>query len=109
MRRLGGVHVDARHAELARDPFLRSAEERIKPLSDLDALESDGREQRKELCLRQSATDSARPQVDVATDRFRELGGDHDVGVQEPSAWAKNPKHLGESAALVGREVQHAI
>src|SRR6266542_4477487 len=103
------VDVDACHAILARHLLLGRALERIEPLSDLDAVESDVLEQPQELCLRQSAADSTGPQIDVAPYGIRQLRRDHDVRIEEATTRAEDPQHLGEGAPLVGREVQHAI
>ena len=75
-------------AILAGHPLLRGALERIKPLTDLNGLESDVLEQPQELCLRQSAADSTGPQVDVSPYGFRQLRRDRDVRIEEATTRA---------------------
>jgi hypothetical protein len=62
------VDIQAFDAVLTRDPFFRRVAERIEILGDANGAEADIRQQRGQLCLRQSTGDSTRPQVDVAAE-----------------------------------------
>jgi len=59
-------------------------------------------EKRDKLCLRQSASDSTGPQINIAANRFRQLARDDDVAVQEPSSGPENPEDLSERLFLSG-------
>jgi hypothetical protein len=66
-------------------------------------------EKRDKLCLRHSAGNSTGPQIDIAANRLRQLGGDRDVPVEELSPRLENPEDLTEGLFLIRRQVQHAV
>jgi hypothetical protein len=74
-----------------------------------DIVEAKTPEKRDKLCLRQSAGDSTGPQIDIAANRLRQLGGDHDVPVEELSPRLESPEDLTEGLFLIRRQVQHAV
>jgi hypothetical protein len=64
--RLAGKQVNTVHAKLARGLLFWCRTKTIEACSDLYAFEADPFHIRHELCLRQSAGDSTRPQINVA-------------------------------------------
>ena len=76
-----GEHIDADDAVLPGQRLLAGAAERIEPLADGDVAEAGRSEGLEELSLRESAGDSTGPEVDVASDGFRQLTRDDDVAV----------------------------
>src|SRR5207249_8437539 len=91
------------------DALLRRSTEAVKTFLRDDALKSELRQEPDELCLRQSARDSTGPEIDVPSDRFRQLVRDDDVAIQELTAWLQDTEHLTERLSLVGRKVQHSV
>src|SRR5207245_1608765 len=66
-------------------------------------------EQREHLSLRESAADSAGPELGVVDDRLRELFRAYDVGDREPTARPENAEQLTDHGALAEGEVDHAV
>ena len=80
------MDIDAHDTVFRGDSFLRRASKAVESLIQHDTSEPDVREERDELCLRQSAGDSTGPEVDVASDGFRQLVGDDNVAIEELAA-----------------------
>ena len=99
------VDVHARHAVFPGNAFLRCATKTIEALFQADFIKADLVEKCDELCLRQSAGDSTRPQIDIPSDRFGQLVRNDDVAVQELAARLQNPEHLAKRFSLVRRQV----
>ena len=91
---LSCVHVHSDHAVLACNALFRRVVETIESIGHRDIPEPDLREERDQLCLRQSPGDSTGPQVDVAPDGFRQFAGDHDVGIEELTTGSQDAEHL---------------
>ena len=89
--RLAGVDIHADDPVFPGHAFLRGPSKTIEALLYDDVVEAEVSEKRDELCLRRGAGDSTGPQIDVAANRFRQLGRDHNVSVQELSAGLENP------------------
>ena len=107
--RLAGVDIHADHAVLPGHAFLGGLPKTIETLLDRDVVETKLRKKDEKLCLRQSAGDSTGPQIDIAANRLRQLGGADDVAVQELATRPENPEDLTERLILVRREIQHAV
>src|SRR5206468_9362869 len=90
LSRLARVNVHARHAVFSRDAFFRHAAEAIEVFLHAHFPETHETQKDDELCLRQSAGNSTRPKIDVAPDRFGELVGNDNVGVQKVTAWSEH-------------------
>ena len=73
-------HVDAVDAEFACCLLFRCRAETVKPRRDVHVFEADPSQIVNELCLRQSAGDSPRPQIDVAADVFGEFHVQRNIG-----------------------------
>ena len=63
--------------------FFRGPSKTIEALLYDDIVEAEAPKKRDKLCLRQSAGVSTGPQIDIAANRFRQLGRDHNVPVEE--------------------------
>jgi hypothetical protein len=107
--RLAGGDIHADDAVFRGDPLLGGASKTIEALLYDDIAEAEVPEQRDKLCLRQSAGNSTGPQIDVAANRFRQLGCDDNVSIQELSSWLENPEDLAEGPIFIRRQIQHAI
>src|SRR2546428_13273342 len=68
-------------------------------------LESRVLEQREHLSLRESAADSAGPELGVVDDRLGERLGADDVGDRKPAPGAQHAEQLADHAALAKRQV----
>ena len=62
-----------------------------------------------QLCLRQSAGDSARPQVNVAASVFVELGVEDDIAQLQASPWPQDAPDFRKGFFLFRDEVEHAV
>jgi hypothetical protein len=71
--------------------------------------EAHGDECVDELCLRQSAGDSTGPELDVASDRLRQLDAGHDVRNLQATTDAQDSGDLGKRSFLLRHEIQHAV
>jgi hypothetical protein len=109
VRRLPGAKGDPLRPELGRAAGLRSAGEDVRPPRDLEPDEACGDNRRPELCLQQSAGDSALPQVDVALRVIRDGLLHENVAELKPPAGSEGPRHLQQTRKLVGKEVQYAV
>ena len=85
------------NAILARRSFLRSRSETIESLRDAHILEAECFQFGKELGLRQSAGDSAGPEIDVAANIIAEIHVYRYVGDLQPSSRAENPPDPSKS------------
>ena len=90
------MHIHTSDTVLACGAFLRGAAKRIEVLGHSNGREPDGLQDDCELCLRQSAGDSTRPEIDVAPNRLGEFAGDEDVPVEELTARFENPEYFTE-------------
>src|SRR5437773_10103212 len=68
-----GEEVHGVNVEVSRDVFLRGSAEAVEPLDDPHVHEAGPGQPIGQLCLRQSAGDSAGPEVDVLAYLIREL------------------------------------
>ena len=59
-------------------------------------------QERYELCLRQSTSDSTSPQVDIAADVLVELGIEHYICKLEPTARSKHTADFGKRLLFFG-------
>src|SRR5438034_1777067 len=66
-------------------------------------------EQREHLSLRESAADSAGPELGIVDDGLRELFGAHDVGDREPAAGLEDAEQLADHGALAEGQVDDAV
>src|SRR5438309_7234833 len=66
-------------------------------------------EQREHLSLRESAADSAGPELGVVDDGLRELLRTHDVGDREPAARLEDAEQLTDHGALAEGQVDDAV
>ena len=56
----------------------------------------------EEVCLRQTAGDSAGPQVDVIERLLRQRFGDNDIADEKPSTRFEDPSPLSQGPAFIG-------
>jgi hypothetical protein len=103
------VYGHAPDTVLARDSLFRGAAEGIEVLSNANRSETDGLQHEQELCLRLSAGDSTRPEINVSPDGLREFAGHDDVSVEEVTTRLEDPEHLAERLSLVRREIEHTV
>lgn len=108
-RRTNRRQIHAEDPELPGSRFLGGTAEAIVAVGDSNVLESDSKEGRNKLCLRQSARDSTGPQFDVARDGVRQLYTIDDIRELKPTAWPQNAGDLGERAVLFRHQVEHSV
>ncbi len=84
--RFAGEHIDAPNAEFERGTFLGRAAEAVKTMGETDVAKPHPPQRLNELCLRQSAGDSARPQVNIPAHVFPKLRLDGDIGQLQPAS-----------------------
>lgn len=82
-----------------------------KPRNDSrpDATESGLFQQPEHFSLRESAADSAGPQLRVVDDRLGQLLRADDVRDGDPTAWPQDAKQLLNDATLAERQVHHTV
>src|SRR5437588_832538 len=73
------------------------------------ALEPRFLEQCEHLSLRESAADSAGPELGIVDDGLRELFRTHDVGDREPASGLEDAEQLSDHGALAKGEVDDAV
>src|SRR5437899_6335728 len=66
-------------------------------------------EQCEHLSLRESAADSAGPELGIVDDRLRELFRAYDVGDRDPAAGLEDAEQLTDHAALAEGQVDDAV
>ncbi len=107
--RLARKHVGAVHAVPSRRVFFLRAAEAIEPGRDAHAVKAQVPQERHELCLRQSAGDSARPEIDVAARALFQFHVEHDVRKLQPAARAQDAVYLPECFLFFRHQVEHAV
>ena len=99
------MDIDAHDTVFRGDGFLRRAPKAVEALPQHNVLKTDLPEKRNELCLRQSASNSTRPEVDVPSNGFGQLVRHDDVAIEKLPAWLQNPEDFAERLPLIRGEV----
>jgi hypothetical protein len=107
--RLPCSEVDSQRAELRGARGLWCASIDVSPPGDLKIDKPGGDHRCLELCIQQSAGDSALPQVDVLFSLFRHCFLNEDVAYLKAAARFEHTRHFPQSGKLVGKEVQHTV
>ena len=107
--RLSCSEVDSQRAELRSTRGLWGARIDVPTPGDLEIDKAGGDHRCLELCIQQSAGDSALPQVDVLFSLLRHCLLYDDVAYLKAAARFEHTRHFPQSGKLVGKEVQHAI
>lgn len=102
-------HVDTFDRQHARYGFSIRAPSAVKTVGDAHVFKTNFTHQRRQLCLRQRAAYSGRPQVDVAREDRRQFESDDDVAEEEPPTWAKDAKDFAERSLFIRDEIQYPI
>ena len=109
LSRFPGEQVGSAYSELPCRLLLGGCPEGVEPGGDPHILESQTNPDGDELCLRQSAGDSTRPQVDVRPDVLAQVGLNHNVGELQPAARPQHAGNLSEGYLLFRHQVQDPI
>jgi len=111
LRRLGLPRKDvgAMDAVFPGCSLLGGRPEAIKSFQDADLFKPHPLEDVDHLCLRQSAGNSTRPEVDVSPSVFREFDIQQDVGHLKSATRPEHAHDFREGALLLGHEIEHAI
>ena len=107
--RLPCSEVDSQRAELRGARGLWGARVDVSTPGDLEIDKPGGDHRCLELCIQQSAGDSALPQVDVLFSLFRHCFLNEDVAYLKAAARFEHTRHFPQSGKLVGKEVQHTV
>jgi hypothetical protein len=107
--RLPCSEVDSQRAELRGARGLRGARVDVSTPGDLEIDKTGGYHRYLELCVQQSAGDSALPQVDVLFSLFRHCFLNEDVAYLKAAARFEHTRHFPQSGKLVGKEIQHTV
>src|SRR6516162_807955 len=107
--RVTSEYVYCVHTVLARCLLLAGRTKAIKTRCDPDLVQANLCQVCYELCLRQSAGDSAGPKVDVATSLFGEFDIERNVGQVEASARLQHTPDFCKPPCLFRHEVEHTI
>lgn len=101
--------IDPDGAELRRARRLRRSAEHVRAPRDLESHESSRHDRGVQLCLQQSAGDSALPEIDVSFRARRDGLLDEDVTDLKTAARLEYTRHFAKAGHLIGEEIQHAI
>jgi hypothetical protein len=104
-----GENVDAHDAVFARNALLTRVAKCIELLPQLDLAESHSSQNLNHLSHRESASNSASPEIDVPPDRLGQLIAHRDVRVKKATAGFENAEDLGVGNRLIRRQVEHAV
>jgi hypothetical protein len=97
------------HTVLAGGPLLGSATEAIKSRCYSNWLEANLHKVRPNLCLRQSASDSTGPKIDIAPRTFGQWDIQGNVPEVQPSTRFQHPYDFGKGAFFFWNEVQNTV
>ena len=104
-----GEHIRAPHTVLACRVFLLRTIETIEVSRYAHLLKPKIAQERNELCLRQSAGDSTRPQVNVASNVLTEFDIQHYIAKLQSSARTEHTADLCERFLFFRDQVENAI
>ena len=107
--RFTSEYVYSVHPVLARCLLLGGRTETIKARCDPDLVQANLCQIFYELCLRQSAGDSAGPKVNVAAGLFGEFDIERNVSQVEASARPQHTPDFGKPPCLFRHEVEHTV
>jgi len=109
LRRLAGEYVSAADAIFPGCILFRCATKAVKVCRYADVLKPQVAQERYELCLRQSAGDSTRPQVYVTANAFVELGIENDICKLQSSTRAQHAVDFSERFLFLRDQIEHAV
>lgn len=89
------------HSVFASSFFFGGAAEAIKTCGNADILQADLRQVLNEFCLRQSATDSTGPEIDVPAGILGEFDIQGDIGQVKAPARLQHPHDFSKTAILL--------
>ena len=107
--RLSRAKIDSEGAELSRARRLSGAGVHVAAPGDLEIDEARRDDSCLELCIQQSAGNSALPEIDVLLSLVGHCLLNEDVSDLEPPARLENTRNFLESGKLVGKEIEHAV